>query len=85
MTGNLANYQPRRIHEKVIERNLDKKYVDIETVEDYLFWFRQRILQYGCNAQVISPEWLQQDIKKELEEALKQIKLIEIKQNIAVI
>lgn len=69
MTGALANYQPRRHHEKLITKNLDKKYVEIETEEDYLFWFRQRILQYGKNVQVLSPDWLAQDIAQELHQA----------------
>lgn len=71
MTGALANYQPRRIYEKIIERNLDANYVDLETIEDYLFWFRQRILQYGSNVIIIEPEFLQKQIKTELEKAYK--------------
>lgn len=67
MTDALANYEPRRIHEKVIER-IPKKYVDIETVEDYLFWFRQRILQYGKNAQVLEPLWLREELRVESQE-----------------
>lgn len=69
MTGALANYQPRRNHEKIINKNLEQKYVDIETTEDYLFWFRQRILQYGSNVQIIKPQWLREQIKKELQQA----------------
>lgn len=71
MMSSLANYQPRRSYEKVIERNLKEKYVDIETEEDCLFWFRQRILQYGSNVIVLDPEWLQKEIKIELEKAFK--------------
>lgn len=70
MIGALANYEPRRIYEQVIERNLEKKYVDIETTEDYLFWFRQRILQYGSNVRVIEPEWLAKELENELKKAL---------------
>jgi predicted DNA-binding transcriptional regulator YafY len=66
MTGHLANYQPRRIQEEVIEYNLQEKYVDIKTREDCLFWFRQRILQYGKNIQVLEPDWLAEDIAQEL-------------------
>ncbi|MBJ7900723.1 MAG: WYL domain-containing protein [Cyanobacteria bacterium RI_101] len=49
---------PRRRRETVIERNLEENYVELETQEDYLFWFRQRMLQYGSLAQVISPAWV---------------------------
>lgn len=68
MTGALANYKPRRHHERVIAQNLDERYVEIETEEDYLFWFRQRILQYGKNVQVLSPSWLVKHLAEELEE-----------------
>jgi predicted DNA-binding transcriptional regulator YafY len=64
MLGPLATYQPRRHKETVLERHGD--YVDIETQEDYLFWFRQRILQYGVNIQVLEPEWLVKEIAEEL-------------------
>ncbi|ACK70143.1 conserved hypothetical protein [Gloeothece citriformis PCC 7424] len=66
MTGSLVYYQPRRNHEKVIERNLDDKYIEIETIEDHLFWFRQRILQYGKNVQVLTPNWLAKNIAQEI-------------------
>jgi predicted DNA-binding transcriptional regulator YafY len=66
LTGALANYQPRRKNEQVIKRNLEDKVVVIETTEDYLFWFRQRILQYGANAQLLDPIWLREQIKEEL-------------------
>lgn len=69
MQGALAKYQPRRHHEKIINRDLSQDYVEIETIEDCLFWFRQRILQYGANAQVLSPQWLAEDIYKEHEKA----------------
>ncbi|MFW6296025.1 MAG: helix-turn-helix transcriptional regulator [Halothece sp.] len=69
MSGPLAKYQPRRGHERVIERNREAKYVDIETTEDHLFWFRQRVFQYGANAQVLEPQWLAEDLRNELEKA----------------
>ncbi|WP_232251384.1 WYL domain-containing protein [Oscillatoria acuminata] len=69
MTGPLANYVPRRIHEQVIERNLKQKYVEIETQEDYPFWFRQRILRYGSNARVIDPPWIVEEIATILRKA----------------
>lgn len=67
--GQLATYQPRRKDEVVIHRDNENKFVDIETTIDYWFWFRQRILQYGANAQIISPEILRQEIKKEHQKA----------------
>lgn len=69
MTGPLATYEPRRIHEEVIERNLKQKYVEIETQEDYPFWFRQRILRYGSNARVIDPPWIVEEIATILRKA----------------
>jgi hypothetical protein len=69
MTGALFNYQPRRHHEKVIAQNQEEKYIEIETEEDYLFWFCQRILQYGKNVQVLSPNWLVKHLADELEQA----------------
>jgi predicted DNA-binding transcriptional regulator YafY len=71
MSGPLANYEPRRSQERIIEINTEKKYIDIETTEDYLFWFRQRILQYGQNVQILTPQWLRVEIKKELYNAWK--------------
>jgi predicted DNA-binding transcriptional regulator YafY len=58
LTGALAHYQPRRRRETVIERNLGENYVELASPEDCLFWFRQRMLQYGSLAQVISPAWV---------------------------
>jgi len=68
MIGSLANYQPRRFNEKVINR-LEKKYVDIETTEDCLFWFKQRFLQYSYNALILEPDWLRQEIKNDLKKS----------------
>lgn len=65
MSGPLSTYQPRRGHECVQNRDNQNKFVDIMTQEDCLFWFRQRILQYGSNAQVLKPEWLAQSIGTE--------------------
>ncbi|MBJ7900416.1 MAG: WYL domain-containing protein [Cyanobacteria bacterium RI_101] len=62
LTGALAHYQPRRRREKVIQRNLAENYVELASPEDYLFWFRQRMLQYGALAQVISPAWVVQRV-----------------------
>lgn len=69
MSGQLANYEPRRAREKVIERNLIKKYVDIETAEDCIFWCRQRLLQYGANVRVLEPIWFAEDLAKEWQKA----------------
>ncbi|MGB0563414.1 MAG: helix-turn-helix transcriptional regulator [Spirulinaceae cyanobacterium] len=67
MTGPLKTYQPRRHHEQIIEQT--EEYVDITTEEDCLFWFRQRILQYGAHVQVLSPPWLVAVIQQEIEQA----------------
>ena len=66
-TGKLANYQPRRKDEIIID-NPDRHsqtYRDIEATIDYWFWFRQRILKYGSNVQILSPECLVKEIYEE--------------------
>ncbi|QFS51961.1 helix-turn-helix transcriptional regulator [Nostoc sphaeroides] len=63
LTGALATYKPRRPHEKIISSPENTDYVDILTQEDYLFWFYQRILQYGASATVLDPSWVVQQIK----------------------
>ncbi len=70
MGGPLKRYQPRRYHEKITDQTPD--YVEITTEEDCLFWFRQRILQYGANVRVISPDWLVDIIRQELIQACEQ-------------
>ncbi|WP_017659635.1 WYL domain-containing protein [Baaleninema simplex] len=67
MSGPLANYRPRRHQERVIDEG--NGFVEIETREDCEFWFRQRILQYGSNVRVLSPEWFARDIEKEWRKA----------------
>jgi predicted DNA-binding transcriptional regulator YafY len=69
MSGQLANYQPRRKDEVVIYRDPEGQFVDIETTVDYWFWFRQRMLQYGANVQVLAPDFLAKEIKKEHQKA----------------
>uniref|UniRef100_B8HXC2 WCX domain-containing protein n=1 Tax=Cyanothece sp. (strain PCC 7425 / ATCC 29141) TaxID=395961 RepID=B8HXC2_CYAP4 len=69
MSGALGTYQPRRAHERESRRDEDGNWVEIITQEDYLFWFRQRILQYGSNAQILEPKWLVQQIAQELQQA----------------
>ena len=71
MTGPLANYQPRRPHEKILERNVEQKYVEIESKEDYIFWFEQRILQYGENVRLLEPDWLANKLRTRLQKAWK--------------
>jgi predicted DNA-binding transcriptional regulator YafY len=68
MSGPLKTYQPRRANEREMVRNND--YVEIETMEDYYFGIRQRILQYGSNIQVLSPGWFAQDIREEWQRAV---------------
>ncbi|MEM9119525.1 MAG: WYL domain-containing protein [Cyanobacteria bacterium P01_F01_bin.56] len=67
MSGPLGTYQPRRERERELNRDPDGAFVEIATKEDYLFWFRQRILQYGSNVQVLQPSWLAQQIAQELQ------------------
>lgn len=69
MSGDLGTYQPRRASEQELLRDAGDNWVEIETEEDYLFWFRQRILQYGSNVRVLSPEWIVQQIGDELAKA----------------
>ncbi|MEA5468312.1 WYL domain-containing protein [Spirulina sp. 06S082] len=68
MSGALAKYKPRRDREEVIQYNSES--VDIKTTEDYIFWFRQRIMQYGANATVLTPDWLREDLHQELKRTL---------------
>jgi predicted DNA-binding transcriptional regulator YafY len=69
MSGALGTYQPRRANEREVLRDADVNVVEIATQEDYLFWFRQRMLQYGSSVQVLEPEWLAQQIAQELQRA----------------
>ncbi len=68
LTGALGTYKPRRSHESQLQAD-NTDFVDILTQEDCLFWFRQRMLQYGASARVIDPLWLAQDIGNELKKA----------------
>jgi predicted DNA-binding transcriptional regulator YafY len=65
MSGPLASYQPRRKDEVIVYNDSEEKYRDIEAIIDYWFWFRQRILKYGANAQILSPENLADEMNKE--------------------
>ena len=67
MSGPLKNYQPRRANEREVGRT--STYVEIETTEDYHFGTRQRVLQYGSNIQILSPQWLAEEIHAEWQRA----------------
>ncbi|UBF30156.1 WYL domain-containing protein (plasmid) [Kovacikia minuta CCNUW1] len=69
MSGALGTYQPRRANERELLRDTQANFVEVATHEDYLFWFRQRILQYGANVRILQPEWFAQQIAQELEQA----------------
>ncbi len=69
LTGDLASYRPRRPHETVISSPESTEYVDILTQEDCIFWFRQRMLQYGASAKVLSPDWVAKGVKDALKKA----------------
>jgi predicted DNA-binding transcriptional regulator YafY len=64
-SGQLANYKPRRKDEVIVYNDPEGKFREIEATIDYWFWFRQRILKYGENAQILSPQPLADEIKKE--------------------
>lgn len=69
LTGKLSDYQSRRSQEIELERNQTEKFVKILTREDCIFWFMQRILQYGESAQVLEPVWLAKRMRKRLQAA----------------
>lgn len=69
LSGYLASYKPRRSQERVKDRDPQGKFVDISTKEDYLFWFRQRILRYGANAKILKPDWLASELENEFKQA----------------
>ncbi len=71
-TGQLSNYKPRRKDEVVIYSDPEGKFRDIEATIDYWFWFRQRILKYGANVQILNPQLLADEIKKEYKNIQKQ-------------
>lgn len=69
LTGALATYKPRRPHEQIISSSENTDYIDIVTEEDCLFWFHQRVLQYGASATVLNPPWIAQKVKDTLKKA----------------
>ncbi|MUH00297.1 WYL domain-containing protein [Scytonema sp. UIC 10036] len=64
-SGKLANYKPRRKDEVIVCSDPEGKFREIEATIDYWFWFRQRILKYGESAQLLSPQKLADEMKKE--------------------
>lgn len=64
-SGQLTNYKPRRKDEVVVYSDPKGKFREIEATIDYWFWFRQRILKYGENVQILNPQLLADEIKKE--------------------
>jgi predicted DNA-binding transcriptional regulator YafY len=64
-SGQLANYKPRRKDEVIVSNDPEGKFRDIEATIDYWFWFRQRILKYGENVQILDPQKLADEMKKE--------------------
>ncbi|WGV26323.1 helix-turn-helix transcriptional regulator [Halotia branconii] len=76
-TGQLSNYKPRRKDEIVIYNDPEGKFRDIEATIDYWFWFRQRILKYGANVQILNPQLLADEIKKEYKNIQKQFSAAE--------
>jgi hypothetical protein len=69
MSGPLGTYQPRRAKERELLRDTQANFVDILAEEDYLFWFRHRILQYGSNVQILDPSWFAKQIAQKLHKA----------------
>ena len=65
LSKGMRKYQPRRDREKIVDRDQDGNWLDIETQEDCLFWFRQRIMQYGSNAKILEPAWFVEEIARE--------------------
>ena len=69
LSKGMSNYKPRRDREKILDIDPNGKWVEVETKEDCLFWFRQRVMQYGSNAKILDPAWLADDIAKEFQKA----------------
>jgi predicted DNA-binding transcriptional regulator YafY len=79
MSGALANYQPRRDRERIVDQD-PSSWIEIETQEDYLFWFRQRLLQYGENVKLIEPDWYVCQIAKTLQQSAQQYEIKRLEQ-----
>ena len=65
----MSNYKPHRDRERTSDIDPNGKWVEIETEEDCLFWFRQRVMQYGSNAEILNPAWFADDISREFQKA----------------
>lgn len=68
MSGPLGTYQPRRANEKVVDQDQTHNppsWVEIATIEESLFWFRQRLLKYGENIRLLTPPWFVKRIAAE--------------------
>jgi predicted DNA-binding transcriptional regulator YafY len=73
MSGPLKNYQPRRANEREVERT--ENFVDIDASEDYHFGLRQRVLQYGSNIKILTPQWFADEILSEWKKAVSSVSL----------
>ncbi|GAB1539107.1 hypothetical protein NUACC21_17720 [Scytonema sp. NUACC21] len=80
-SGQLASYKPRRKDEGIVYSDPERKFRDIEATIDYWFWFRQRILKYGGNAEIISPQKLADEMKKEYKKIWEKLSADENNQN----
>ncbi|AFY31713.1 YafY family protein [Calothrix sp. PCC 7507] len=76
-SGQLSNYHPRRQDEVIVYSDPEGQFRHIEATIDYWFWFRQRILKYGANAQILSPPMFADEIKKEYEKILEKLSVDE--------
>ena len=68
MSGPLGTYQPRRANENILDQDQEHdspNWVDIATIEESLFWFRQRLLKYGENIRLLTPPWFVKRIAAE--------------------
>ena len=64
LKGPLATYEPRRPRERVVERDLERKVAIVESEEDFVFWFVQRLMRYREHAIALEPEWLVEEISE---------------------
>uniref|UniRef100_A0A0C1NC72 WCX domain-containing protein n=1 Tax=Tolypothrix bouteillei VB521301 TaxID=1479485 RepID=A0A0C1NC72_9CYAN len=80
-SGQLANYKPRRKDEVIVCSDPEGKFRDIEATIDYWFWFRQRLLKYGESVQIISPQKLADEIKKEYQKIWEKLSAVESSRN----
>ncbi|MHC5831361.1 MAG: WCX domain-containing protein, partial [Nostoc sp.] len=56
-------------HETIISPEGTTDYVDILTQDDCIFWFHQRMLQYGSSAKVLDPPWVAKQVRDVLKKA----------------